>query len=217
MSKNIQFLVFMSEDHKLFYKVGFISFREFVTLAKENSKANFYFKISIRGVIREDKIFLGERVKKVIFSLLDKEGVSFIKEKEKYDSYYSLANSISPLSILDMPEGYFLFSEGAFWIHFYKERFSIFNLLSLRDSFSKKENISFNLVSHIVYLLDSYNPTPVNKRKCSLPFFVKKDKRYYLIDGLSSLINQADSLYLKNTSYEEEGIIIGDVLDLDEL
>jgi hypothetical protein len=213
MSNNIKFLVFMSEDHKLFYKVGFISFREFVTLAKENSKADFYFKISISGIIREDKIFLGERVKKIIFSLLDKEGNSFIKEKEKYDSYYSLANSVSPLSILDMPEGYFLFSEGSFWIHFYKERFSIFNLLSLKDSFSKKEKITFNCVSHIVYLLDNYNP--VNKRKCSSPFFVKKDKRYYLIDGLSSLINQADSLYLKAS--EGEGIITGDVLDLDEL
>lgn len=113
-----------------------------------------------------------------------------------------------------MPEGYFLFSEGSFWIHFYKERYSIFNLLLLKDSFSKKENISFNLVSHIVYLLDNYN-SPVNKRKCALPFFVKKDKRYYLIDGLSSLINQADSLYLRYSC--EEGVIIGDVLDLDEL
>lgn len=48
MKNHIQFLVFMSEDHNLFYKVGFISFREFVALAKENKKANFYFKISIR-------------------------------------------------------------------------------------------------------------------------------------------------------------------------
>lgn len=213
---DIKFLVFMSEDHKIFYKVGFLSFREFVSLAKENRKANFYFKISINGIIREDKLFLAEKIKKIIFSFLNLEGISFIKSKETYVSYYSLSNSVSPLSILDMPESYFLYSESSFWIHFYKERFSIFHLLSLKSSHSKREKIAFNFVSHIVYLLDNYN-SDVNKRKCTLPFFVKKDNHYYLIDGLSSLIDQSDSLYLKNSIKEDDNIIIGDVLDLDKL
>lgn len=206
MNKNLELIVFMKKkaDSSVYYFFGKMPLDDFIALCLEYPSYKFFFKVIISGILREDKFHLAEKIKNIIDDKKKMKKILYRGEIYPIEKY--TINKMKS-SWLDMPNNYFLSMENTLWIHFPKEKYNVDVLLKLQSLYhTKKESIPVQKLLHIITSFENYTPS---KRASipSNPLFIKKDNRYFLINGLSSLINLYYSSYNRRNPFIEADVL----------